>query len=145
MLEEAAELGDKRPFRLLYAARSETAFVCRDKLAELNKRLDLKIIYCADEGCLMPGVLRGPICSDHLKSILLYLPPDDASVMLCGPPGMMEKAADILLSLGVPMANIHYERFDYGAGQGRIDRWRRFTALAILAMVAATAIVFSVR
>ncbi len=35
MLYEAADRGDKRPFRLLYAARSEAAFACKDELTAL--------------------------------------------------------------------------------------------------------------
>lgn len=145
MLEEAAERSDRRPFRLLYAARREAAFVGKERLAELSNQLDLKIMYCADEGSLTPTVLRGPISKDHLTNILSGLVPDDLSVMLCGPPPMMERAADTLLSLGVPMPNIHYERFDYGAGRGKIDRWRRFTALTVLMALMVTALAFSLR
>jgi ferredoxin-NADP reductase len=145
MLEEAAERGDRRPFRLLYAARSDAAFACKRRLAELSDRLNLKVTYCADEACAVPGVIRGPICSEHLKGIISGLAPDDVSVMLCGPPSMMEMAADIFLSTGVCMRNVHYERFDYGAGKSRIDRWRRSTALGILAIVATGAVLFSLR
>ncbi len=58
---------------------------------------------------------------------------------------MMETAADAFLALCVPMTNVHYERFDYGVGRGRIDRRRRFTALAILATVIAAGFLFSLR
>jgi ferredoxin-NADP reductase len=58
---------------------------------------------------------------------------------------MMELAADAFLKLEVPMDNIHYERFDYGAGRGRIDKRRRFAALAILASLAAAGLAFSLR
>ena len=145
MLEEAADRGDKRPFRLLYAARSQAAFACKEALADLGNRLDVKTTYCADEACSAPEVLRGPICADHLKGILSGLAPGDVSVMLCGPPDMMETVADAFLALGVPMINVHYERFDYGVGRGRIDRRRRFTALAILASLAAAGLAFSLR
>lgn len=145
MLEEAADRGDKRRFRLLYATRNQAAFACKDTLADLGNRLDLKITYCADEACSAPEILRGPVCPDHLRGLLSGLEPGDVSVMLCGPPAMMETAADAFLALGVPMANVHYERFDYGAGRGRIDRRRRFTALAVLATLAAAGFLFSLR
>lgn len=48
----------------------------------------------------------------------------------------MEMAADAFLDFGVPMSNVHYERFDYGVGRSRFDRRRRATALMILATVA---------
>lgn len=145
MLEEAVERGDRRPFRLLYAARSDGAFACKRRLAELSDRLNLKVTYCADEACAVPGVIRGPICSEHLRGIVSGLALDDVSVMLCGPPSMMEMAADIYLSAGVPMGNIHYERFDYGAGGSQIDKWRRWTAIGLLAIVATSAVLFSLR
>jgi ferredoxin-NADP reductase len=145
MLEEAAERGDRRPFRLLYAARSEAALARRSSLSELGRRLDFKVTYCVDETCPAPGILRGPICSEHLRQLASGLALGDTSVMLCGPTGMMEAAADTFLSLGSPVSNIHYERFDFGAGKGRIDRQRRAAALSILAVVAASALAFSLR
>ncbi len=145
MLEEAAERGDKRPFRLLYAARSQAAFACKERLEDLGSRLDITTTYCADEECSVSAILRGPVCADHMRSLLSRLAPADVSVMLCGPPAMMETVADGFVSLGVPMANMHYERFDYGAGRGQIDRRRRFTALAILATLLSAGALFSVR
>lgn len=145
MLEEAADHGDKRPFRLLYAARSQSAFAGKEMLEDFGNRLDITTTYCADEACGTPEILRGPICADHLRSLVEGLEPGEVSVMLCGPPAMMETAADGFLSLGVPMANVHYERFDYGAGRGQIDRRRRFTALAILAAILSAGVLFSLR
>jgi len=145
MLEEAADRGDKRKFRLLYAAGNDAGFACKKALADLANRLDLKTTYCTDEASSAPGTLRGPICSGHLRDLISGSAPGDVSVMLCGPPGMMETAADAFLALGVPMANVHYERFDYGAGRGRIDRSRRRTALALLATILAAGILFALR
>ncbi len=145
ILEEAADRGDKRPFRLLYAARSEAAFACKERLDDLSNRLNLTTTYCADEACSSPNIQRGPVCADHLRDLLSGFSPAHVSVMLCGPAAMMETAADGFLSLGVPMANVHYERFDYGAGWSQIDRRRRLTALAILAAMLCAGILFSLR
>lgn len=145
ILEEAAEQGDKRPFRLLYGARSEASLVGRNDLARLTGRLDLKVTYCTDEACSTPGIVQGPICEDHLKALLSGLKAGDISALLCGPPGMMDKVSDAFLSLGIQMADIHYERFDYAAGRSRIDKRRRAIAFAILGMVVASAFMFSLR
>lgn len=145
ILEESADQGDKRPFRLLYAARSPSAWAGKERLEAIGYRLNLTTTYCADETSRSPAILRGPISEAHLINLLDGLLPGDVCAMLCGPSAMMEMAADMLLKLGVPMANIRYERFDYGAGRGRIDRWRRTTALAVLSTLPAAGILFSLR
>ena len=145
MLEEAADRGDKREFRLLYAASSHEAMACKEALADFGDRMNLKITYCADEACSVPDVLRGPIQRDYLRGLLSGLPIDEVSVLLCGPPAMMEAAADAFLSFGVPMANVHYERFDFGAGSGQIDRWRRLNAVVVFAALVAAGLLFSSR
>lgn len=145
MLEEAADRNDKRPFRLFYAARTQAAFAGKERLENLGHRLNLTTTYCADEAISSPQTVRGPICAEHLRNLLSGLVPSDVSVMLCGPPAMMEGAADGVISLGVPMANVHYERFDYGSGRGQIDKWRRFQAIAILGAILGAGILFSVR
>lgn len=145
ILEDAAEQGDKRPFRLLYGARNELSLVSRNDLARLSGRLDLKVTYCTDEACSTPGIAQGPICGDHLNALISGLKVGDTSVLLCGPPTMMENVSDAFLSLGIQMANVHYERFDYAAGRSRIDKRRRAIAFAILGIVAAGAFIFSLR
>ncbi len=105
----------------------------------------MKASYCADEALRAPDILPGPICDDHLRRLILDFAPHDLSVMLCGPPRHDGIGCDTFLKLGVPIDNIHYERFDYGAGRGRIDRRRRFATLTILASLAAAGLAFSLR
>ena len=50
MLEEAAALGDRRSFRLLYAARNPSALAGLAQLRELHSSLDLLIHCVVDEG-----------------------------------------------------------------------------------------------
>lgn len=101
--------------------------------------------YCTDEACSTPGIAQGPICGDHLNALILGLEVGDTSVLLCGPPSMMDKVSDAFFSLGIQMANVHYERFDYAAGRSRIDKRRRAIAFTVLGMVAAGAFIFSLR
>jgi hypothetical protein len=58
---------------------------------------------------------------------------------------MMEHITDILLELRVPVTAIHYERFDYGAGRGRLDRARTRQAIALFAVLAVGMVLFSLR
>jgi hypothetical protein len=58
---------------------------------------------------------------------------------------MMEIAADALLNAGLPESSVRYERFDYAAGRGRIDRARRGKALLIFVLLVVAMVVFSLR
>lgn len=57
----------------------------------------------------------------------------------------MEPATDALLAAGAPAKSIHYERFDYAAGKGRLDKARRREALLTFLALRVAIIVFSVR
>jgi hypothetical protein len=58
---------------------------------------------------------------------------------------MMEQVTDALLELRVPAHAIHYERFDFGAGRGRLDRARTRQMLALFFILAAAMVLFSLR
>jgi hypothetical protein len=58
---------------------------------------------------------------------------------------MMEIATDALLSAGVPAWSIHYERFDFGAGKGRLDKARRREAVVPFVALVVIMAVFSLR
>ena len=58
---------------------------------------------------------------------------------------MMELATDTLLAAGVPTSSIVYERFDYTAAKGRLDRQRRRQSLAIFIALVAAMVAFSLR
>jgi hypothetical protein len=49
------------------------------------------------------------------------------------------------LEAGVPENAVLYERFDFGAGKGRLDRQRRNRALLVIAVVGAAMMAFSLR
>ena len=125
MLEDAAAKRDKRSFHLLYAARNAQSLAGIERLRELQSRLDLTLTCCLDQRCDDPGIDAGPLTDEKFTELLCGLPPEDVSALICGPAGLMEKAADRLLALGVPGGQIHYERFDYAAGRGRLDARRR--------------------
>ena len=71
--------------------------------------------------------------------------PEDVTALVCGPGPMMEVATDALLAAGVPADAIRYERFDYGAGRGRLDRARQIEALAVFLALMAAMAAFSLR
>ncbi len=145
MLEDAAARGDARSYRLLYAARRRSGLVYLDRLRELQSRLDLSIVCLVDEGACQGDRALGPPRSRHLRELLGADPPQNAVALICGPAQMMEAAADALLEAGVPGRSVLYERFDYGAGNGRLDRLRQRQAMFLFLSVIAATIAFSLR
>jgi predicted ferric reductase len=136
ILADAAARNDRRPFRLLYAARNRQSVVGVERLDALRARLELTICFLLDDG---------PLDVPHIRELLAGIQPDTAVAMLCGPPRMMEIAADALLDAGMRASAIHYERFDFGAGKGRLDHRRRRQALSVFAVLLVLMGLFSLR
>jgi len=67
------------------------------------------------------------------------------TALVCGPASMMELVSDALLDSGVPAPSISYERFDYAAGEGRLDKQRRRECLAVILVLVAAVTAFSLR
>jgi predicted ferric reductase len=145
MLEDAAAKRDTRPFRLLYAARNAGALAGLARLRDLQARLDLTLTCCLDQRCDDPGIDAGPLTRQKIDDLLAGIAPGEVTALICGPAGLMEMAADQLVALGVPARQIHYERFDYVAGRGRLDRRRGRIALVVLLLLFASALAFSQR
>jgi len=140
MLADLANRGEKRPVRLIYAVRDAAALVDPSFFAPYLERLDSRAMILLDKEPSGPGQRQGPITRDHLVEALKGIDPQDTAVMICGPGGMMSAVCDCVTGLGVPPANIRYERFDYRTGPSTAkDRQviRNFRMLA-LAMGAAT-------
>ncbi|MBL8199048.1 MAG: ferric reductase-like transmembrane domain-containing protein [Chromatiales bacterium] len=136
ILADAAAQNDRRPFRLLYAARSQKAVVDAERLDALRARLDLSISFLLREG---------PLDMPHIRELLAGIRPDTAVAMLCGPARMMEIAADALLAAGMLPDAIHYERFDLAAGHGQLDHRRLRQALSVFLALLVLMGLFSVR
>jgi predicted ferric reductase len=145
MLEEAAALGDRRSFHLLYAARNSITLAAMGRLRELQSNLDLDIHCVVDEGGDGREYSAGPIRSQHISELLEGAPGDEVTALVCGPAGMMEVATDALLAAGVAAKSIRYERFDYAAGKGRLDNNRRTEALLPFVALAFAMVAFSLR
>jgi predicted ferric reductase len=145
MLEEAADSSDARSFRLLYCGRAPAALAGLRLIESLSRRLDLRVMKVVDASAEPPSFEQGPIDRRHIAALLSGVPPEDAYCLVCGPTAMMEIATDALLGLGVPAHRIFYERFDYAAGRGALDKRRRNRALAIIVALLAVAAAFALR
>lgn len=145
MLEEAADNCDSRAFRLLYSGRTPAALAGLPEIENISGRLDLRVVKAVDALADPPNFEQGPIDRRHIREILSGVPPKETYCLVCGPAPMMEIATDALLGFGVPAEHILYERFDYAAGRGALDKRRRNQALAIIAAVLAVGAVFALR
>lgn len=145
ILADAAARQDRRPFHLLYAAQSLRAMIDMQQLDALRGQLELSISLIVDEGPFDTPGQQGPVNAQHIRASLADCAIHSVVAMLCGPGSMMEIAADSLLDAGVKQAAIHYERFDFAAGQGRIDRRRRRQALSVFLALVVLMSLFSMR
>ena len=110
MIRTLADRGDRRPVRLVYACSRWDRAAFRDELAELEERLDLRVVYVLEEG---HEGWTGPLgyITRQVLEPLLGEEPIGRQVFLCGPDAMMMMVERILLDCGVPRSGISMERF----------------------------------
>lgn len=140
MLEDLAARGETRPVRFIYAARSGAALIGPELLEPALGRLDARRLVIADDTGGRADLTQGPLTRTHLQQALEGLDPAHTAAFICGPDGLITAATDHLHALGLPVSQIHYERFDYAATAGSVkDRQmrRRFrlAGLALLALI----------
>lgn len=106
------DLGDGRDVIFVHAARSPADIVFRDELAVMARRAaNLRVAHlCSADAPLeaWPG-LKGRLSPEKLREIA----PDfaDREVFVCGPKPFMERAKEILLSLGHDPERHHEESY----------------------------------
>ncbi len=105
--------GDRRPVRLVYGARNASRLVGREHIEAAGKRLDLRVDYLLEEADADWQGGRGALSAEVFARTLAGWDARHCLCMLCGPTGMMLAGERDLRALGVPSANIVYERFDY--------------------------------
>jgi len=111
MARHAVATEPMRPATLLYSIRTEEDFAFRDEIRFLDRRHpQFRAFVAVSEGTAGPGFFPGMLN----ESLFLTTVPDIAhtTCMLCGPPPMRDAITAVLLGLGVPRAQIHYEIFD---------------------------------
>lgn len=120
ILEDLAERGEKRPVRLVHAARDAAAHLDPALLEPPLKALGARAILLAGDPSGRDDLRQGPLRAEHLREALEGLDPTRCGVLICGPGGLTTAAADGLYGLGVPLDLIHYERFDYDEKAGAV-------------------------
>lgn len=111
MLETMADRKDKRPVILFYGEKNRDTAAFREELAELEVKLNLKVVYVldspADDWEGETGYITAEVLERHL--------PDEGierEFMICGPNVMTNSVEEALQKIGIPLQRIHSERFD---------------------------------
>lgn len=131
MLKTLLDRGDLRPLVLIYAANRREDILFWEELEELRRHLNLRITYVLahpEEG--WDGE-KGFITDEMLAR---YLPSPEnrtCEYFVCGPEPMMNIVEQALLSRGIPLRNIHAERFDIGTAAEIGPRQKQIRELAI--------------
>jgi predicted ferric reductase len=100
MLVTMAERGDVRPVVLFYGARQADDLTFRDELLDMQRKMNLKVIYVVEEP--PPGWTgeEGRISADMLRK---HLPPKQYrrwQYFICGPTPMMDALEELLRRAG---------------------------------------------
>ena len=112
MLRTMADRGDTRSITLFYCNQEWDTLTFREEVKELQKRLNMKVIYTIERPPQDWQGEKGLLNSTILNN---YLPPewksDSTEVFLCGPMPMMNTVEKALMASGFEESRIHTERF----------------------------------
>jgi predicted ferric reductase len=112
LLRTAADLGDERPYLLVYANRSQKDIVMADELDGIAHRLDLTVVHVLSAPA--PGWVgeRGRICRALLDR---HLPADmrGYEFFVCASPQVEATTVEALALAGVAPEFVHVESFEH--------------------------------
>lgn len=112
MLRTLADRGDERPLLLIYGSKDWDSITFREELDELKKRLNLQVEHVlTDPPPGWPGE-SGRVTAEVLGRLI----PRDRNTRqyyVCGPDPMMDSVEAALTRLGVSLANIESERYNF--------------------------------
>ncbi len=113
MLRTLADRGDKRPLTLIYANKTIETATFLEEIEELPLKLNIKIVHVLEFPPEGWNGEKGFVNGDILKR---YLPVarirNEFEVFICGPGPMMDTVEKALIQIGIPLGDIHSERFD---------------------------------
>jgi len=112
IIRTLADRGDKRPVVLLYGSKDWESITFREKLQELEKRIDLTVVHVLASP---PEGWRGEKGYIDAAMFKRHLPPRyaDHEYFICGPGRMMDAIENALGELNVPMSKYHSERYSF--------------------------------
>jgi predicted ferric reductase len=113
MLRTMADRGEQRPLMLIYANRDLESMTYHEEIGELEKVLNLMVIYVLERP---PEGWQGETGFLTLEMLDRYLPEDRRKnayeIFICGPKPMMDVVESALVKMGIDVGDFHSERFD---------------------------------
>jgi glycine betaine catabolism B len=127
MLRHATETEPARPVALFYSARREEHLAFRDEIATLARRHpQVRVTYAVTEGPAGAGVYPGRIDETLIRTVMPQV--RDAIACICGPQPMIDGMRRLLAEMGVPQAQVRFERFEAVVAAAGADATERATA-----------------
>lgn len=113
MVRTMVDRGDRRPARLIYAARNLESLAYHDELEALRDRapMPLEVVYVLE---CPPAEWTGEVGWVTRELLERHWPRDRITrdVLICGPDPMIVKVDAALREIGVSPARVHAERFN---------------------------------
>jgi predicted ferric reductase len=109
MLRFARDQNDPTPVLLLFGNRTEEDILFRDELADMQGKLNLRIVHVLSKPSGIWHGENGRIEIAILRRHITYFPA--AHFYVCGPAAMMEAVRSDLADLGVDRSRIFWEHF----------------------------------
>jgi len=109
MLQEMHRRGDCRPVTVLFGARTQRDLYALEELARYAETWpELSFVPILSEAGAAEGWSgRTGLVTDHIET----LANGATSAYLCGPPGMIDAAIDVLYGIGIAGEHVHADRF----------------------------------
>jgi predicted ferric reductase len=146
LARDLAATRDPRPWRIVYADRSEAQLAARAELEALAREPGRELHLVLDEPPAGWTGLRGRLDTAKLKACLPRTGAEEWLCFVCGPPAMIDAVELALAELGVPLARIVSERFVYTTGIATPrERLTRGVIAAVVALQLLAILAFVIR
>ncbi|MFH1806336.1 MAG: ferric reductase-like transmembrane domain-containing protein [Pseudomonadota bacterium] len=145
LLRALATSGDRRPVRVLVAAKTAEDHVVRDEILAFAQQLDLQVIFLVEQDAGASSGFEAGMCKGaHIARLIGDDDPAQVTACVCGPSAMMDHVTGLLLRAGVLADHIITERFDFDAATDPVSRkakWRFVGILTVIFMATALIVV----
>ena len=117
MIRHGVDSEPTRPITLFYSVRTEADIAFHDEIRLLDRRHDqFRAVVAITDGPARAEFFPGPISDGLISRIVSDIA--HASCLVCGPPPMIEAMTRMLVSLGVPRSQVHFEIFNPAIAAG---------------------------